>query len=131
MSALDFSLKKEIRELVQNGMSRPEVVRTLNEIYPDLHLTYNQVSHVTKDLGGLKRDITQIKAFIDGRPRRDVVMELYDAGLKPRAIALQLGLDIKYVSNDIYDTKQRRLADNFQAASRLPDSPALRPLVTY
>lgn len=104
-------LSEEIRQLVRNGVNRADIVRLLKDSNPELDVTYGFVYHVTRDLVGIKRDFTQTRCFIGDRPRREVVMELYDSGFGPKAISEQLGVEYRYVANDIYDAKQRRLID--------------------
>ena len=126
---LPYSVIDIIRDLVSNGMTRREAMDQLNESHPDLHLTYGQVYHVTRDMAGvITNDITKNKAFIGDRPRREVVMELYDQGIKPREIERRLGIHYVSVVTDIqYMKNKRRVAEaQKRMVERLPESPALK-----
>lgn len=121
----DEPLTARIREMYGNGLSRPDIVRRLND--EGVVIDYGGVYHITRDMAGISIDITQVKAWIDGRPRSDVVMELYDGGMKPIEIAHQLDLDHKTTLDTIYRVRQkRRVEEARKRFSRDPDSPKLK-----
>lgn len=113
--------------MIQSGMSRMEVVCALREAH-GIDVTYQTVARVTSDLATIKHDITGVKAWLGDRPRRECVMELYDQGLKARAISKQLGLDYTAVCGDISYTKRVREEATLQV-ERLAFSPKVREIV--
>jgi hypothetical protein len=101
------------------------VVRILNETYADLHLTYATVFWITRDLGGLKRDITRAKRFVNGRPRSEVIQEMFfDRQMKMRDIATEIGVDYQVVWNAV-DRKRQQMREEEARPRRETFSPKM------
>lgn len=130
---ISISLKELITKMVLNGLTMAEVRDELAE--RGITISYARVWQIAHKNVIVRNDVLGAKAFYKGRPRRQVVMELYDGGKGPKAISDILGIPYQYVCAHIAYTKRKRLEqeakDRTPSVERQPFSPKLQERVDY